>query len=105
MALGQVCPPWDQSEELWRQNNSAQLPGDHGLFHQQPWQPRGPFPRRRLPGSKRMPLPALPEASWLPHLETGLPTFHLDMKVLPARSVNVGQELGFCDPKPRWLVP
>lgn len=53
-----------------------------------------------MPGSKRMALPGLPEASWLPHLEEGLHTFHLAMKVLPACSVNVGQELGFCDPKP-----
>lgn len=79
MALGQVCPPWGQSEELWKQNHSAQLPGDHRLFHQRPWQPHGPFPRRQLPGSKRMALPALPEASWLPHLETGLRAFHLDI--------------------------
>lgn len=62
--------------------------------------PSGLFPRRQLPGSKRMAFPALPEASWLPHLEAGLRTFHLAMKVLPARPVNEGQELDFCNPEP-----
>lgn len=62
--------------------------------------PSGPLPRRQLPGSERMAFPALPEASWLPHLEAGLCTFHLAMKVLPARPVTEGQELDFCDPKP-----
>lgn len=84
---------------------SAQLPWDHRLFHQQPRQPSGPFPRRQLPGSKRMVLPALPEASWLPHLEAGRFTFHLATKVLPACPVNMGQELGFCDPKPNAEGP
>lgn len=101
MALGQARPPWGQSEALWRQKDSAQLPGDRRLFHQQSWQPSGPFPRRQLPGSKRMALPPLPEASWLPHLEAGLCTFHLEVKVLPARPDNVGPEPRLCDLKPR----
>lgn len=62
--------------------------------------PSGPFPRRQLPGSKRMALPVLLEANWLPHLETGARAFHLAMKMLLARPVNEGQELDFCDPKP-----
>lgn len=39
--------------------------------------PSGLFSRRQLPGSRRMALPALPEASWFPYLAAGLFSFHL----------------------------
>lgn len=68
--------------------------GTRGCSINGPGNPMGHFPGDSCQAAKRMALPALPEASWLPHLETGLRTFHLDVKVLPARSVNVGQEPG-----------